>query len=399
MEIFDLIFFYDKNTNLLLELLKKEDKISPLSFEKNPDRLNILNQYFRLLKIKNKIPSFFNHLCFIPETVFEQATSEKIAIAKSSYFNGSYFLDATAGLGIDSIAFANNFNKVIALEPNLNNFNALKYNLTKLKISNVEVLNQKFEEFIQNSTIKWDLIYLDPDRRLNNKRTFDWKDSSPNITNWISKLLETTKKVLIKLSPMIDISAILKEFPQIHRIWVMSHDKDCKEVLMEFDSENYQFEGFRLISISKNQTFSFESKKLTIESNYFSENKDFKYLLEADVVFEKSNMTDVYYNSLNLNLVISHPQGYAFTNQIPSNFMGKLFEIEWIKEYKPKAIKKYLTDNNIKQINITENRFIEKSEIIAKKLGVIQGGKDFLIFFTSINQKHYCILAKKNNEW
>jgi len=77
-----------------------------------------------------------------------------------------------------------------------------------------------------------DLIYLDPARRnqAGNKVVL-LSDCEPNVAELLPLLLAKAENVLIKLSPMLDITLALKNLPHTKEIHIISVDNECKEIL------------------------------------------------------------------------------------------------------------------------------------------------------------------------
>ena len=69
-------------------------------------------------------------------------------------------IDATAGIGGNTINFAKSFSKVYAIEINTIHYNVLKNNLEALGLNNVELYMDNFLNMLD--TIKCDIFFLDP---------------------------------------------------------------------------------------------------------------------------------------------------------------------------------------------------------------------------------------------
>lgn len=79
----------------------------------------------------------------------------------------------------------------------------------------------------------YSLIYLDPARR--NKgggRVYSLKDCEPDITVLRQELLRIAPRILLKASPMADISVLLSQLPEAAEVHILSSDNECKEVLI-----------------------------------------------------------------------------------------------------------------------------------------------------------------------
>ena len=78
-----------------------------------------------------------------------------------------------------------------------------------------------------------DCIYIDPARRdVKGKKTADLSLCSPNLLEIRDLLLKKCNTLLIKLSPMFDISSALEVFPECKEVHVVSVKNECKELLL-----------------------------------------------------------------------------------------------------------------------------------------------------------------------
>ena len=152
---------------------------------------------------------------------------------------GDKVLDMTAGLGIDSIFMSDVAGNVLACEKDDFKSEVLKWNIKKLKINNIEIENVDSISYLKNINKKFDVVFLDPARRdSNKKRLFNFHDCFPDPIPLLPLLKNKSKRVLIKLSPMLDIDMILKEFKDLYSLRVISVEGECKEILIELRFEN-----------------------------------------------------------------------------------------------------------------------------------------------------------------
>ena len=74
--------------------------------------------------------------------------------------NDIIITDATAGVGGNSISFADNFKLVNSIELDPNRFEYLKNNLSIYKLKNIKLYNSDFLQII--SLLKQDVVFIDP---------------------------------------------------------------------------------------------------------------------------------------------------------------------------------------------------------------------------------------------
>ena len=103
------------------------------------------------------------------------------------------------------------FKNVIHCEINEELSNIVQHNLTSLKIKNISTHIGNGIEFLNEINNEFDWIYTDPSRRNDAKgKVFLLEDCLPNIPENIDLLFNKTTNILIKVSPILDISSAIK---------------------------------------------------------------------------------------------------------------------------------------------------------------------------------------------
>lgn len=133
-------------------------------------------------------------------------------IIKDKYGNIN-IMDATAGIGGNSISFGSNFTNVISIELNSERFSLLRENIESRNLKNI-LLNGNFMNYLN---MNYDLIFIDP----------PW--GGPNY-KWEQKI-----RLYMDNKRLRDITKMLKERDKIV-IWKLPYNYD----LSDFKRFNYQ---------------------------------------------------------------------------------------------------------------------------------------------------------------
>ena len=181
------------------------------------------------------------------DTRSRQRTQETMGGAGESKANGvplgacclpqGQIADLTGGLGVDSWAFSKCFEKVLYNEANTELAEAVKHNYKILGCSNIEVSNRLLEPGNLNvilGSFEPDVIFLDPARRsAAGKKVFLLEDCQPDVLKLKDELLASSPNLLLKLSPMADITMLLQRLgPAVRQLHVVAFDGECKELLV-----------------------------------------------------------------------------------------------------------------------------------------------------------------------
>lgn len=164
--------------------------------------------------------------------------------------------DLTGGLGVDSLEFSRIAEKVFYNEINPLLCEAARHNFSVFGAWNIEVhsfeataetlasgsLGRLLEEF------RPDVIFLDPARRDGRgNKVFLLEDCSPDVLGIKDRLLEFAPTVVLKLSPMADISMVVKRLGerQCSEVQIIEAGGECKELLVRLSREDVNASGKR----------------------------------------------------------------------------------------------------------------------------------------------------------
>ncbi len=160
----------------------------------------------------------------------------------------SAIADLTGGLGVDSWAFAQVFGEVLYNEMRPELADAAAHNFRELGVTNIQVRNcalvpsgmpsadrsasgRSVLEILDG--FRPSVIFLDPARRAaDGRKVFRLEDCQPDVLQLLPELLAACPKLLLKLSPMADITLVCKQLGCVREVHVVSADGECKELLL-----------------------------------------------------------------------------------------------------------------------------------------------------------------------
>ena len=311
-------------------------------------------------------------IIFPPQLNLEQSSSEKTALYKSDILKGEKFIDLTSGFGIDAYYLSKNFDEITLVEQNSELLEIVEHNWNILD-KKATFINQKLEDLLNQNQENFDVIYLDPARRDNNKnKVFLLEDLSPNILEIQEKLLSISNEVVIKLSPLIDLKYLVSVVPNIFRIEIIAVKNDVKEVVIFLSNQNSGKIICKCVNLeSEESDFEYQFNDEENAVSEFSEPEKFIYIPNSPIL--KAGIFNLISERFGLKKL--HPNTHFYTsNEKIDNFPGRVFEMEVIDA---KQIKKK------EQFNIISKNYPLKPEEIKKKYGLKDGGENYLIFTQS----------------
>ena len=178
--------------------------------------------------------------------------------------------DLTGGLGVDSWFFSKRAAKVIYNEMQTPLCDAARHNFKVLEADNIVVLNSTvtagrcIDSILPPGMSEQypDIIYMDPARRgEGGKKVFLIEECTPDVLTLKDELFSIARHILIKLSPMADITMVCDRLGTTCReVHVVATGGECKELLIWMDSEwnsEYTITAVELHPDSPATTFSF----------------------------------------------------------------------------------------------------------------------------------------------
>lgn len=333
-------------------------------------------------KFKNKlIPLIENERFLFPDLlVAEQSSNYEVAMFNASVVGHIHSLiDLTAGLGVDSIAFSTVAGKVTAVERDGWRSEILRHNLEALNITNVEVIHGDAETFIKEFDGKVDVIYIDPARRdSKGNKKFRLEDCEPDILKLVSDVSHKCGRLLIKSSPLLDITEIFRLIPETSAVRVVEYKRECKEVLIEvsFHWEAKTEPFIESVDLSEGKTFRMNLSDVVSEIGCLEDSKELPkegFIYEPGPALMKSGLQDSYAGRFQKMKKLDKNTHLYFSEDEEKDFQGRVFEILGI------AAKKDLKDLKGKHLNVITRNYPEKAENINLKYKFITGGDIFLI--------------------
>ena len=165
----------------------------------------------------------------------EQSSSVATAKIKQRLFKAPYSADLCGGLGMDSyfIRDRQSSKKHIVFESNFGLAQLLKHNLTASTVIPSEFNFDDLDDWIKRLNIHTNEleIYLDPDRRSNDKRSFSILEGAPNLVSIQLDLLTRCSKIIAKHSPMADFKEIKELLLNLSELHVIQFQGECKELV------------------------------------------------------------------------------------------------------------------------------------------------------------------------
>ena len=315
-------------------------------------------------------------------------------------------VDLTGGMGVDTAFLSDNFDKTFYVEMQEELCEIAKHNF-KILNKNIEVVNDNAEHFLTICD-EVDCIYLDPARRDEyGRKMVSLHDCSPDVVELHDLLLGKAKRVLIKVSPMLDIEMVKKELKDISAIHVVAVRNECKEILICLqttdNSSQLTAHSSQLVATDLREGWNFTFfEEEELNAQWTLADKVGKYLYEPGVACMKAGCFKLLSQRYGLDKL--HRNSHLYTSdELVSDFPGRVFEVLEVFPFDKKTKKEITSllsqqptaNSQQPKASVATRNFPLSADELRKNLG-LQDGSEFYIFGTTMKgEKKIVILTKK----
>lgn len=344
---------------------------------------------------EHKIPSWYatDGIIYPAHLSLEQCSSEVTAKYKSALLKGNSLVDLTGGFGIDCAFLSSGFREVTYIERQKELCEIAAHNFTVLGLNHITVQhNDSVAALKELPTV--DCIFIDPARRNEHGgKTVLVSDCEPDVEALESLLLEKAKRVMIKLSPMLDLSLALRSLPHTSEVHIISVQNECKELLLILEPqarETTRNIPIHCINFTNKgiQTFEFTSQEeTTVEIQYTNEVEAYLYEPNASVLKAGAFRSIAH----RYELKKLHPNSHLYTSKVYiPDFPGRCFHVTGLSFLKDKELLK-----GIAKANITVRNFPLSVAELRKRTKLKDGGEIYLFATTLNDEKKVLIRCDK----
>ncbi|MDR0994748.1 MAG: class I SAM-dependent methyltransferase [Tannerella sp.] len=348
--------------------------------------------------LRHKLPGWLAH----PEIIFpstlsaEQCSSEATACYKQSLVEaGVSVCDLCGGLGVDAYFFAQKAEKVVYMERQAAYCEAARHNFAVLGADNIEVREGDAEALLDGLP-EMGLIYVDPARRgLGGRRLFALQDCEPDLLRLLPRLWTHTSKVIAKLSPMADLRQCLALLPATAEVHVLSLRNECKELLFVLQKDaaksslpdppvyavNLSAESEAIFRFSLEEERALQVEYVPVQA----------YLYEPNAALLKAGAFKSI-TRLGVGKLQADSHLYTSAEELP-DFPGRRFKVEEIIPFGRSGTKNL--KKRLPKANISVRNFPLGADELRRRLGISEGGEEYLFATTLSDGKRALLRCRK----
>lgn len=334
-----------------------------------------------------------------PHLSMEQCSSEQTAHYKTTIIQKSNtprhsLVDLTGGFGIDCACLATLFQQATYVEQQENLCRLASHNFPRLGLTHIAVLHHDATTYLQQMEVV-DWIFIDPARRNNHGgKTVAISDCEPDVSSLEELLLQKAQRVLVKLSPMLDLSLALNELKHVQEVHIVSSGGECKELLLILGNEpidEIPIHCINLLSEKEMQHFTFTRQQEQNATCEYTDSLD-DYLYEPNASLLKAGAFRSLAHQYQLKKL--HPNSHLYTSpHLITDFPGRKFHITRHGGFGKKELKELMA--GIKKANLTIRNFPASVAELRKRLKIEEGGEIYLFATTMASNNKRLICCKR----
>ena len=386
----------------------RTDDVRKLALASHPKEIDLqyaLTQISGWQAAKSKLPLWADTdgIIYPKHLSLEQCTSQHIAQYKASHVEnliGKNFrmADLTGGFGVDCFYISRSASSTC--------YNEMSSELCDIALNNYKVLRRpdiavscrSAEDFIAQQHNYFDLLYLDPARRGDaGRKLISIKDCQPDVTIMQDSLLSISKHVMIKLSPMLDVSKALTELHNVKCVFIIGLEGECKEITLLLQRGFNAEPTITAVDINSNG-----KPEMTVSSTKSIDNalplpivlpeqlQPGTFISEPSAPYMKSALfRTIAYRT---GTALLHPDTHLFWSvKKPENFPGRTFKLEGIIPFDKRSLSTLIKT----QANLSVRNFPETAPQLQKSLKLKDGGTRYLIATTLSDSKRVLLNLQK----
>ncbi len=308
----------------------------------------------------------------------EQCSSELTARYKASLVSGATMVDLTGGYGVDTYFLSERFAHTDYVEQNEELCRIAAHNFSLIdNRKSIIVHNSSAEAFLKTAG-QYDLIFMDPARRdSHGGKVFRLVDCTPNVVELLPTLLAHGKRLIIKLSPMLDLTQAVKELSQVTwDVHIVAIKNEVKELLLVSGGTG-QITAIDLAEPEKAFVYTKEQETncpLAINPSPFA------FIYEPNAAILKAGAYKLVAERFGLHKLDVNTHLYA-SDTLVENFPGRIWRIQ-SPITKNEVNRAPVAENHqlpISQANVLTRNYPLTPEQLKKKYRLKDGGDSYLI--------------------
>ena len=375
-------------------------------------------------RLKDKLPEWYDNADVIMggRVPAEQCSSEQTARFKRNIIEGRSLCDMTGGMGVDFWYMSEGMDTAVYTERDEWLCECAQHNMSVLSVgcggapsATRFIFRHGDGRFLPVPDV--DVIYLDPARRsISGGRVYAIEDCEPNILDWQDELLSHASTLLVKLSPMLDITDMLAKMRCVTDVYIVAVRNECKEILVKAKADSDKISAchgleeddmalhpalgngtersvmIHCVDFMPSAVIRYDYPLMPVQQVRVTPRGVMRFLFEPDVTLMKAQA----FASLcqRYDVFQLDAQTHLMTSAFPCPmFPGRQFEVDDVIPFSSSIVKRL--SRLVPQANIATRNFVLTADHLRKKTGIKDGGDVYLFGATVKGKGNIIIRCRK----
>lgn len=356
---------------------------------------------------RHKLPSWAarDDILYPPRLAMEQCSSEATARYKAGIVKGYQtadedrlksetghrLTDLTGGFGVDCACLAPAFSEVTYVERNTALAAIAAANFAAMGLHHIHTVNGDGGEVLGQLPMQ-DWVFLDPARRdSTGRKMVSLADCEPDVVRLEPLLSRRAHRVMVKCSPMLDISLALRQLTTMQEVHVVSVQNECKELLFVTSATPVVHAVSLRTDGSVERDFTFTPSEEQACQPAYADGIG-HWLYEPNAALLKAGCFKL--PAVRYGLQKLHPNSHLYTSDsLCAAFPGRTFEVVGASGFGKHDVKALLGD--LRKANLAIRNFPDSVEGLRRRLRLAEGGDDYLFATLLKNDKKMLVRCRK----
>lgn len=364
-----------------------------LKYNRDPEIIKAIEQ----IELRKKSPDKFigtDGRSVRPRFLYSSVSVEQSTSAAIANFHASVasecrsVLDMTMGIGMDAMAFCSNGAEVVAIEMNRDLCETSRMNYQE--VGGLNIINGDSVEWLKSTERTFDCIFIDPARRdASGCRVCNIHDCSPDVIEILPLVMAHTSMLMVKLSPMLDISATIRDLPGIRELYVVEERGECRELLAVIRKESC--DDVTIVARNGCNELRFTQKEESAAVIEYGIPVKGNFFYEPSPSVMKAGPFKLLGQRFGLKKIAPNSHLY-FGYEPEPEFPGKCYEIEEVLPYSSSVLKRFC--RKWPKVSVAVRNFPDTADRLRSRLKVKESSELRLMATTAYDGEKMLFLLK-----
>lgn len=334
---------------------------------------------------------------------YKRTIVERLAVAISEAGEQSMLVDLTGGAGVDFAALAPLFSQCVYVERQEALCRIARHNMPLLGLPGAKIECADAADYVsdmQHAT----MVFIDPSRRdAAGRRTYALADCLPDVLKMMPTLKEKSDYIMLKLSPMLDISKTIADINAaaqadiVSEVHITATGNECKELLVLLCLQGAK--PVQVYCVNDEERFIYPLQEQLMGEAVAGgdiiagseELRSGMFLYEPNAAVMKAGCFNVLSRRLGVRMLSVNSHLFLSEKHI-QGFPGRVFSVCSVSSMNKRRLLSAL--HGVSRANITTRNFPLSAVELRRRLRIADGGETYIFATTDSAGRHVIITTR-----